>query len=301
MVTLDNMEKTIIIAEVGLNYAYGTDQSKFIENAKALIDVAAVSGADYVKFQKRTPELCIPLAEREKIKSVPWRKEETTYFQYKLDIEFTKDQYREIDDYCTSKGIKWFASVWDKGAVDFMRGFETILPNGKWGTMTKIPSALINDLELVDYARSSAEFLLISTGMSTQKEIDSAIQVGLPDVVFHTNSTYPAPIEELNLEYITYLKHISIEFENKFKIGYSSHERSIVTCASSILYGATWVERHITLDRNLWGSDQLSSSDLPEFALLIKNIREIESSRGTYVLRKVLKSELAKRKTLRGK
>jgi len=296
------MEKTIIIAEIGINYAYGTDSSKFIENAKALIDVAHAAGANYVKFQRRDPELCVPIEERSKSKIVPWRNGETTYFQYKLDIEFSQAQYDILDDYCQAKGIPWFASVWDKKSVDAMRRFNTKLPNGKWGVMTKIPSALIHDLDLVEYARENSDFLLISTGMSTQDEIDLAIQTGKPDVVFHTNSTYPSPIEELNLEYIRYLSHLnaSHEFNNAFEVGYSSHERSIVTCASSILYGATWIERHITLDRNFWGSDQLSSSDLPEFALLIKNIREIESSRGIYGLRKVFESELHKKKTLRG-
>lgn len=299
---MDKVIKTKIIAEIGINYAYGTSISNFLDNIKKLIDVAAVAGADYVKFQKRNPLLCVPKAEATKPKMVPWRKEETTYLQYKLDIELGAEVYREIDDYCLAKKINWFASVWDKNSIDFMSKFQTLLPNGKWGTMMKIPSALINDLELVEYARESSDFLLISTGMSTQEEIDEAIRVGRPNVVFHTNSTYPAPINELNLEYIRYLSHLnaSQEFDNAFEVGYSSHERSIVTCASSILYGATWIERHITLDRNFWGSDQLSSSDLPEFASLIKNIREIESSRGKYGLRKVFKSELHKKKTLRG-
>jgi N-acetylneuraminate synthase len=298
-----SMMKTIIIGEIGINYAYGTDQSRFLDNIKKLIDVASVAGVDYVKFQKRTPDLCVPLAERSKAKLVPWRKEETTYFQYKLDIELEKEVYREIDDYCTSKGMRWFASVWDKGAVDFMRGFETIMPNGKWGTMTKIPSALINDLELVEYARNSAEFLLISTGMSTQKEIDAAIQVGKPDVVFHTNSTYPAPNSELNLDYLVYLDHINRgnDFEKKFEVGYSGHEFGLTTTVAATLLGAKWIERHITLDRSLWGSDQMASVEPQGLIKLVKSIRDIEASRGGYGPREVLKSELEKRKTLRGK
>jgi len=296
------MIKTIIVAEIGINYAYGEDPARFVDNAKRLIDIASIAGADYVKFQKRDPHVCVPMAEREAPKSVPWRREPTTYFQYKLDIELSLEQYKEIDAYCDQKGMLWFASAWDKASVDFLRKFQTKLPNGKWGTLIKIPSALIHDLDLVEYARDSSDFLIISTGMSTQEEIDLAIMAGQPDAVFHTNSSYPAPIDELNMEYIRYLSHLnaSREFNNAFEVGYSSHERSIVTCASSILYGATWIERHITIDRNFWGSDQLSSSDLPEFASLIKNIREIESSRGIYGLRKVFKSELHKKKTLRG-
>lgn len=295
--------KTKIIAEIGINYAYGTTIDKFLANAMKLIDVASIAGVDYVKFQKRTPELCVPQAERLKAKNVPWRKEETTYFQYKLDIEFEREAYKEIDKYCDSKGMKWFASVWDKGAVDFMRGFETMLPNGKWGVMTKIPSALINDLNLVEYARENSDFLLISTGMSTQEEIDLAISAGRPDVVFHTNSTYPSPIEELNLDYITYLNHVNKgnDFEKKFEVGYSGHEFGLTTTVAATLLGATWVERHITLDRSLWGSDQMASVEPQGLIKLVKSIRDVEAARGGYGPREVIASELAKRKTLRGK
>ena len=295
--------KTKIIAEIGINYAYGTHIEKFLAHTMQLIDVAAIAGVDYVKFQKRTPELCVPQAERLKAKTVPWRKEETTYFQYKRDIEFEKETYKEIDNYCDSKGMKWFASVWDKGAVDFMRGFETMLPNGKWGVMTKIPSALINDLNLVEYARDNSDFLLISTGMSTQEEIDLAIAAGRPDVVFHTNSTYPSPIEELNLDYITYLSHINRgnDFEKKFEVGYSGHEFGLTTTVAATLLGATWVERHITLDRSLWGSDQMASVEPQGLIKLVKSIRDVEAARGGYGPREVIASELAKRKTLRGK
>lgn len=290
-----------IIAEIGLNYAYGLHTSQFIDNIKKLIDVAVISGADYVKFQKRDPEICIPEKERNKPKYVPWRKEETTYFQYKLDIELNQEQYDIIDDYCREKGIGWFASVWDKNSVDFMRRYVTKLPNGKHGIMTKIPSALITNLELVEYARDCSDFTLISTGMSTQEEIDEAIHVGNPDVVFHTNSTYPAPITDLNLNYIIYLTHISQEFKKKFDVGYSGHEFGLTTTIAASLLGANWIERHITLDRSLWGSDQVCSVEPQGFIKLVKSIRDIESARGEYGPREVLKSELEKRKSLRGK
>lgn len=294
---------TKIIAEIGINYAFGPSPKEFVNHAKRLIDVASVSGADYVKFQKRDPESCIPKAERLTVKRVPWRKEETTYFQYKLDIELTHDQYKEIDNYCDSKGIKWFTSVWDKKSVDFARKFETMLPSGKWGVMMKIPSALITDLELVEYARENSDFLMISTGMSTQEEIDAAITVGLPDVVFHTNSTYPAPNHELNLDYLTYLNHISKgkDFTKPFDIGYSGHEFGLTTTIAATVLGANWIERHITLDRSLWGSDQMASVEPQGLIKLVKSIRDIEAARGGYGPREVLKSELEKRKTLRGK
>lgn len=295
--------KTKIIAEIGINYAYGASTKDFVANVKKLIDVAAVAGADYVKFQKRDPYECVPLAERSKPKRVPWRKDETTYFDYKLDIELTQDNYKEIDAYCDSKGIKWFTSVWDKKSVDFARKFETMLPNGRWGVMMKIPSALISDLELVEYARENSDFLLISTGMSTQEEIDMAITVGQPDVVFHTNSTYPSPNNELNLDYITYLSHISKgkDFPKSFEVGYSGHEFGLTTTIAATVLGATWIERHITLDRSLWGSDQMASVEPQGLIKLIKSIRDIEAARGGYGPREVLKSELEKRKSLRGK
>jgi N-acetylneuraminate synthase len=293
--------KTLIIAEIGINYAYGTDLNCFLENIKKLIDVAVVSGADYVKFQKRDPESCVPSQERLKSKTVPWRKDTTTYFQYKLDIELGQEEYDQIDDYCREKGIGWFASVWDKKSVDFMRRYTSPLPNGKWGIMLKIPSALITDLDLIQYAKECSDFLLISTGMSTQKEIDLAIEAGEPDVVFHTNSTYPSPIEDLKLDYIQYLKHISLEFNKKFDIGYSGHEFGLITTIASTLIGANWIERHITLDRTLWGSDQMASVEPQGLIKLVKSIRDIESSRGGYGAREVLESEKEKRKTLRGK
>jgi len=295
--------KTQIISEIGINYAYGKDRSLFLDNAKRLIDVSIVAGADYVKFQRRDPESCIPLKERSAAKSVPWRKEETTYFQYKQDIEFSQAEYDEIDDYCRSKSIPWFASVWDKKSVDAMRRFYTKLPSGKNGVMLKIPSALITDLALVEYARDCCDFLLISTGMSTQAEIDRAIEIGKPDVVFHTNSTYPAPNSELNLDYLVYLDHINRgnDFEKKFEIGYSGHEFGLTTTVAAAVLGAQWIERHVTIDRTLFGSDQMASVEPQGLIKLVKSIRDVESARGGYGPREVLKSEKEKRKTLRGK
>jgi len=303
---MDNLEnmiktKTLIIAEIGINFAYGTDQSKFLDNVKSLIDISVAAGVDYVKFQKRSPKDCVPKSEWDKPKMVPWRKEETTYLQYKIDTELSQLEFDQIDDYCREKGISWFASVWDKPSCDFMRRYYTKLPNGKSGVMVKIPSALINDLDLVQYAKESSDFLLISTGMSTQKEIDLAISIGEPDVVFHTNSTYPSPVNELNLDYITYLSHIRSEFVKSYSIGYSGHEFGLATTIAATVIGAEWIERHITLDRTYWGSDQMSSVEPQGLTKLVKSIRDIECARGGYGARKVLESEKEKRKTLRGK
>ena len=291
---------TKIIAEIGINFAYGKDRSKFLDNTKKLIDIACVAGCDYVKFQKRDPNVCVPEAEKSKPKRVPWREEETTYLQYKLDIEFGQEEYDEIDRYCQEKGIGWFASVWDLNSVKFMTRYHTALPNGKSGPVMKIPSALITDLELIQDAKDSSEFLLISTGMSTQPEIDQAIQIGEPDVVFHTNSTYPSPIEDLNLDYIVYLSHIRSDFRKEYEVGYSGHEFGLITTMASTLLGASWIERHVTLDRSLWGSDQMASVEPQGLIKLVKSIKDIESARGGYGQRSVLKSELEKRKSLRG-
>ncbi len=120
---------TNIVAEIGLNYAYGKDSSLFLNNVKKLIDVAAIAGADYVKFQKRDPDICVPEHQKLKKKTVPWRKKETTYLQYKKDIELSKVDYDEINDYCISKGIGWFVSVWDKESVDFLERWRIKYPN----------------------------------------------------------------------------------------------------------------------------------------------------------------------------
>jgi|LakMenEpi03Aug12_release.lakeMendotaPanAssembly.Ray.scaffolds.fasta_scaffold393630_3 N-acetylneuraminate synthase len=296
-------QRVNVIAEIGINYAYGESEYLFLDHVKGLITAAAAAKVDYVKFQKRDPESCVPLNQQSVPKQVPWRPEPTTYLQYKKDIELSIPHYQEIEEFCSKLRLRWFASVWDKRSVDEMSRFQTLLPNNKWGTMMKVPSALIHDLDLLQYARDSSDFLIISTGMSTQAEIDRAIEVGLPDVVMHTNSTYPSPVEELNLDYITYLRHInqSGDFEKKFEVGYSGHEFGLTTTVAAVVLGATWIERHITLDRTLWGSDQMASVEPQGMAKLVKSIRDVERSRGGYGPREVLSSELDKRKALRGK
>lgn len=280
------MEKVKTIAEIGINCFYGKDKSLFVENAKKLIDIAHIAGCNYVKFQKRNPDLCVPEEQKNIEKRVPWRNEPISYLQYKYDIEFGKIEYDEINKYCKEKEIKWFASVWDKDSVDFMSNYTN---------MMKIPSALITDLELCKYARLKSNYLLISTGMSTEEEIKEVVKVAKPNVIFHTNSAYPSPIEELNLNYINWLK----EKYSKYEIGYSGHEFGLVTTFAAVSMGVTWIERHITLDRTLWGSDQLASVEVGGMLKLIKGIRDIEKSLGIGGPRVLLKSELEKRKALR--
>lgn len=273
-------EKVKIIAEIGINH------NGSLELAKKLIDVASLSGCDYVKFQKRTPELCVPEEQKNKVRKTPWG--EMTYMDYKNKIEFGKDEYDEIDSYCSEKKIKWFASAWDKPSVDFLKNYTDI---------TKIGSALITDLDLCSYARENNRTLLVSTGMSSEEEVEKCILVSNPDVIMHTNSTYPTPIDEINLEYINWLKN---KWSNK-EIGYSGHEFGLVTTFAAVAMGCGWIERHITLDRNMWGSDQMASVEPQGVIKLVKGIRDIERAFGNYGLRVVKSGELSKKESLRSK
>ena len=269
--------KIKIIAEIGINH------NGSLSLCKKIIDSAVLAGCDYVKFQKRNPDVCVPEEQKLKPKSTPWG--DMTYLDYKHKIEFGKNEYDEIDRYCKEKGIGWFASVWDSDSVNFMSQYTDI---------TKIPSALITHKEFPQYARENFSKLIISTGMSTEEEIEQCIKQCNPDVIMHTNSTYPSPINELNLEYIHWLKKYGKE------VGYSGHEYGLVTTFATIPMGVTWVERHITLDRTMWGSDQIASVEPSGLFKLVKGIRDIESALGGNSKRILLQSELSKRKSLRG-
>ena len=271
--------KIKIIAEIGINH------NGSLEIAKKLIDTAIIAGCDYVKFQKRNPDICVPDKEKMKLKVTPWG--EMTYIDYKHKIEFGKEQFDEIDRYCSKKGIKWFASVWDLDSVNFMADYADI---------TKIPSAHLINYELLTYAREKNNLMMLSTGMSKEEDIEKSIKIGNPDIVFHTNSTYPCPVEELNLSYIKLLKE---KYPNK-TVGYSGHEYGLVASFAAAALGAEYVERHITLDRTMWGSDQLASVEPVGVIKLVKGIRDIEKAIGNLGPRKILGSELEKLKTLRG-
>ena len=273
----DTMTK--IIAEIGINH------NGSINIAKDLIDLSKVAGCDYVKFQKRTPDICVPEAQKSKMRVTPWG--EMTYIDYKKRIEFEEEQYDYLFDYCRKIGIGCFASVWDNPSVDFM---------SKYTDITKIPSALITNHELCSYAREKNDFLIVSTGMSTEEEIEKNVDICSPDVIMHTNSSYPSKVEELNLNYIKWLANKYPQSE----IGYSGHEYGLVTTFAAVALGCTWVERHITLDRNMWGSDHKSSIEPSGLIKLVKGIRDIEKSLGSGGPRQVLGSELDKRKSLRG-
>jgi len=273
------MENVKIIGEIGIN-ANGS-----VKTAKELMLIAKAAGCDYIKFQKRTPDLCVPEAQKSVMKSTPWG--EMTYLEYKEKMEFSEDDFIELFKYADDLGIGIFASVWDIPSVAFMH---------KLCSIGKIPSALITDRELVEYAREKFDLLIISSGMSTEEEVQNAYDWGKPDVMMHTNSTYPTPVSELNLRYITRMQSI---FPN-CDIGYSGHEYGIVTTFAAVALGSTWIERHITLDHNRWGSDQASSIEPNGLFKLVKGIRDIEKSMLYEPQKRILfDGELSKRKTLR--
>lgn len=246
-----------IIAEIGINH------NGDIKLCKEMMMLAKIAKVDYVKIQKRTPHLCVPEHQKEIIRETPWGT--MKYIDYKHRMEFSEEQIEELFKFANEMGINFFASVWDKPSVDIM---------AKHTDIGKIPSALITDLELCKYARSKFKLLIVSTGMSTENEIKNMINECNPDVIMHSNSTYPCPVKDLNLNYITYLKQT---YPNK-EIGYSGHEFGLVTTFATVSMGVTWIERHITLDRYMWGSDQLSSIEPPGLFKMVKGIRDIESA-----------------------
>lgn len=257
------MNKIKIIGEIGIN-SLGD-----INLTKQLIMVAKVAGCDYVKFQKRNPDVCVPEEQKSKMRQTPWG--EMTYIDYKWKIEFNEEQYQEIHDFCMSIGIDWFASVWDLDSVDFIKKLNT---KNNYSTILKIPSALITNINLCYYASQRCDKLIVSTGMSTEAEIIDCIRICNPDVVMHTNSTYPCPVDELNLNYINHLKNTY----PKKEIGYSGHEYGLTTTFATVPMGVTWIERHITLDREMWGSDQKASIEPSGLFKLVKGIRDIEKA-----------------------
>lgn len=270
---------TKIIAEIGINH------NGSIEICKQLMMIAKASGCQYVKIQKRTPELCVPENQKNKIRSTPWG--EISYLDYKKKIEFNEDTIAHLVSYASSLDINFFASIWDIPSIDIMK---------KYTTIGKIPSALITNLDLCKYARNNFKQLIVSTGMSTEEEIEKCIQYCDPDIIMHTNSTYPCPVQDLNLNYIIWLKN---KYPNK-EIGYSGHEYGLITTFAANVLGASWIERHITLDHNLWGSDQSSSIEPAALFKLVKGISDIEQSMSVCPCsRKLSEQEIVKQNSLR--
>jgi N-acetylneuraminate synthase len=273
-----------IIAEIGINH------NGSLEIAKKLIDEAVAAKADAVKFQKRTPEICVPKNQWNTIRDTPWGM--MTYIDYKRKTEFGFEEYSEIDCYCREQGIDWFVSTWDVEAVEFMEQFNTPL--------YKLASASLTDTPLIEKILYTGRPLMLSTGMSTMKEIETAMTFvkrfdeNYPLMVAHSTSAYPCKPEELNLKMIEILRGL---FPNT-PIGYSGHETGLATTVAAVAMGATFVERHFTLDRAMWGSDHAASVEPGGFQRLVKDIRDVEMAAGDGV-KKVYESEIGPMKRLR--
>ncbi len=254
-------QSAFVVGEIGVNH------NGDIEIAKKLIDVAEAAGCDAVKFQKRTPELCVPLAQRNMMRDTPWGY--ITYMEYREKVEFQREEYEEIDRYCREQGIQWFASCWDEPSVDFMERFNV--------PCYKIASATLTDESLLEHTRKTGRPVLLSTGMSTLEEIDRAVEIlGKKNLaLLHAVSTYPAQYAELNLRAIDTLRS-----RYGVPIGYSGHETGIATSVAAVALGACVIERHITLDRAMWGSDHAASLEPSGLTRLIRDIRLVESSLG---------------------
>ncbi len=263
---------TYIVAEIGINH------NGDIEIARRLIDAAVRAGVNAVKLQKRTPALCVPPDQRDHMRDTPWGY--ISYMEYREKVEFSETEYREIDRYCKERGILWFASVWDEPSVDFLEAFSP--------ACYKIPSASLTDNNLLRHLRKTGRPLILSTGMSTMDQIRAAVEVlGEHNLIItHATSTYPCDPGELNLRMIQTLRE-----EFSCPIGYSGHEVGLVPSVVAVALGACLVERHITLDRAMWGSDQAASVEPGGFQRLVKYIRVSELSLGDGV-KQVYDSEL---------
>jgi N-acetylneuraminate synthase len=272
---------TYIIGEIGINH------NGSVDIAKLMIDGAVAAGADCVKFQKRTPELCVPKDQWLIERDTPWGR--MTYIDYRYKVEFTADDYADIDRHCKAKGIDWTVSCWDEEAVDFMEQHFAV-------PFYKAASASLTDLDLLRKMQATGKALMISTGMSTMEEIEAAANALNANslMIAHSTSSYPCPTDELNLLMINTLRS---KYPN-IPIGYSGHETGLATTYAAITLGAAFVERHITLDRAMWGTDQAASVEMGGLQRMVRDIRDIELAMGDGVKR-VYDSELKSRAKLR--
>ena len=257
---------TYVIAEIGINH------NGDLEIAKQLIDAAVKAGCDAVKFQKRNPDVCVPEDQKAVERDTPWGK--MTYLDYRYRVEFGKHEYDEIDAYCKQKHMDWFASAWDEDSVAFMEAFNP--------PCHKIPSAMLTNDRLLKVFGATERPLILSTGMSTMGEVEHAVKhLGERNLMLlHCNSQYPCPVGDLNLNVIT-------TFREAFAcpIGYSGHEVEIYPTLLAVALGACIVERHITVNKALWGSDQACSLEADELQELCRQIRSIEGVLGDGVKR----------------
>lgn len=267
-----------ITAEIGINH------NGSLALAKKLIDLAVQTKCDAVKFQKRTVDVVYTPEELAKERESVFGK---TNGDLKRGLEFGYDEYKEIDRYCKEKGIIWYASCWDKGSVDFIEQFNP--------PCYKIASATLTDDELLEYTKSKGKPIMLATGMSTVEQIDHAVDVlGKENLlIYHCTSTYPTANEEINLKVIPFLKE-----RYGCPVGFSGHEKGIFPTILSTVLGACAVERHITVDRTLWGSDQAASLEFDGLKRIVRDIRQTNTIIGDGVKR-VYDSELPIIKKLR--
>ncbi len=265
-------QPVFIIAEIGINH------NGDLGIAKKLIDTAVLAGCDAVKFQKRTPELCVPPERRDVMRETPWGL--MTYMEYRHRVEFGEAEYAEIDRYCREKGIPWLASCWDEPSIDFIEAFDP--------PAYKVASASLTDDALLRHTNAQGRAVILSTGMSTMEQIHHAVSLIDPDrlLIAHSTSSYPCPPKELNLRVIEALRR---QFD--CPIGYSGHEVGLQTTYAAVVLGACFVERHITLDRAMWGSDQAASVEPGGLIRLVRDIRVITEAMGDGV-KQVYDSEI---------
>jgi len=254
----DNPDDIYLIAEIGINH------NGDIGIAKKLIDASHACGWNCVKFQKRNPDVCVPEDQKYIKRDTPWG--EMTYIDYKYKVEFQEDEYNEIDRYCKEKPILWTTSVWDLDSLKFMSDYQV--------PFLKIPSAHLNNLSLIEECAQTGVPIILSSGMSDWKMIEDAINTlekrGADYALLHCNSTYPAPHNELNLNVI-------LEMKDRFDciIGYSGHEYDLSPSSVAVTLGAKIIERHVTLDHKMWGTDQSASLEVHAMDLLRKRLVDI--------------------------
>ena len=282
VIDFKKLDKAYLIAEVGINH------NGDLQIAKRLIDAVFACQWDCVKFQKREPDICVPEDQKNIIRETPWGK--MTYLEYRKKIEFDKKEYDYIDKYCKEKPVDWAASVWDIPSLEFISQYDV--------PFIKIPSAKITEKELIEKACLTGKTIVLSTGMSTIKEIDEAVNIlskkAKQFVLMHTNSAYPSPMNELNIKCIQTLRE-----RYKCVVGYSGHEYDLEPTIFATVLGAMIIERHVTLDHKMWGTDQAASVEVMGMDMLCKRIKNVNIILGDGV-KTVTSSEIPIRKKLRG-
>ena len=282
MVNFKELSRPYLIGEIGINH------NGDLQITKKLIDAVYACSWDCAKFQKRDPDVCVPEHQKDVLRETPWGK--IKYIDYKHKVEFQKTQYDYIDQYCKLKPVDWSASVWDLNSLEFLMQYE--LP------FIKIPSAMATNETLVTETAKTGRPIIMSTGMCELNEVDEAVNNVLKHndnlVLMHTNSSYPTPKEEINLNLIPFLKE-----RYDCPVGYSGHEEDLEPTVIAVALGATVVERHITLSHDMWGTDQKSSLEVMAMDMLHKRVKDVNTILGS-ATKTVTESEIPIRKKLRG-